>query len=132
MTSTHQFALIAVLSVALAPCANAKAEKPEFSASVTHSTDYSFREKVQTDNGFVIHGDFETADGRFYAVAWASSIEYGTNNYANPEYPELATDNQKIIEFSPIDINVEANDINSRRECNYIEHARANVQLGEV
>ena len=122
MTSSPQFALMAVLSFTFGHSANAEDKKLEFSANVALTPDYSFRGITQTDSGPAIQGGFDAAHGVFYAGTWASSVDFGddttmeidfyggvapsignsdfdfrANYYVYPDPPELPTGSQNFI-----------------------------------
>lgn len=72
-------ALLALSGSALA------ADKLEWSASLTGTSDYVFRGISQTDNDPTIQGSIGVSYGMFYAGGWASGLDFGAGSDAELE-----------------------------------------------
>jgi uncharacterized protein (TIGR02001 family) len=62
------------------------ADKLEWSASATGTSDYVFRGISQSDNDPAIQGSFGLTYGMFYAGTWASSIDFDPDNNIEVDY----------------------------------------------
>jgi uncharacterized protein (TIGR02001 family) len=73
-----------VALLALSGAASA-ADKLEWSASLTGTSDYVFRGISQTDNDPTIQGSIGISYGMFYAGGWASGLDFGSASDAEIE-----------------------------------------------
>lgn len=75
----NKFSRASLLAIALVSAAGTAAAQGDLSANVAVTNDYVWRGISQTDNGFAVQGGLDYTNGGFYAGAWASNVDFGSD-----------------------------------------------------
>ncbi|MBK8198861.1 MAG: hypothetical protein IPK75_10850 [Acidobacteria bacterium] len=68
-----------LLAIALVSAAGAAAAEGDLSANVAVANDYVWRGISQTDNNATLQAGVDYTNGAFYAGAWASNVDFGSD-----------------------------------------------------
>ncbi|MDP2323463.1 MAG: TorF family putative porin, partial [Gammaproteobacteria bacterium] len=82
---------LTVVAAALLACVGVARANPEFSSTITLTSDYDFRGVTQTEQDPALQASLDLAfDNGIYAGLWASNVDFGDDTHSDVEVDILA------------------------------------------